>query len=206
MKFSKSWYLLLDMPENTFDQELISTNLIGATCLEELYNKEQALTHSRMLAIKQEPIIGKFDYLHLKAIHRFLFEGIYSWAGQDRYEAGIVADFGKGHTRFTSWEKVPAVAQELFGALRAEGYFAKQDAETFVKSAASFMNGLNLLHPFREGNGRVQRIFMEYLAANAGHEISFDHIAAEEMVRASVEGVAGRLYVMEALIKKACCR
>ena len=194
------------MSERTFDQELIAANLLGAQTLEELYSSEKLITAMKIATLKQQPIDGALDYAHLKAIHRFLFEGIYSWAGQDRYEAGIMADFGKGHTRFTSWENIPTVAQELFGALEAEAYFTGQDTDTFVKSAASFMNGLNLLHPFREGNGRVQRIFMEYLATRAGHALSFDLVGAEEMVRASVEGAKGRLYAMEALIRKSCLR
>ncbi len=190
------------MKESAFDRELLSANMVGAKSLEKLYKIEKTITHSRILALKQRLIEGKLDYTHLKAIHRFLFSDIYSWAGRDRYEANIHADFGKGGTRFTLWHRIPEVSQELFDALFAEHFFAGQSRDMFTKSIASFMNGLNLLHPFREGNGRVQRIFVEYLGSHAGHPLSFDPITAEEMMRASIEGARGHLWVMEALMRK----
>jgi cell filamentation protein len=42
------------------------------------------------------------------------------------------------------------------------------------------------MHPFREGNGRAQRMFIEYLALVAGYRVDFTDITAEEMIEASV--------------------
>lgn len=94
----------------------------------------------------------------------------------------------------------------MFEALQDEVYFKGQTLDTFTKSAASFMNGLNILHPFREGNGRTQRIFMEYVAQNAGYVLSFRDISAHEMIKASIVGAQGNIYLMEEIFRKALSR
>ncbi len=154
------------MLEDSFDKELLNSNLLGAKTINELYKKEKIITNAKMIALKNQPIDGALNYIHLKNIHKFLFSDIYNWAGKDRFDADIKAEFGKGKTRFTPYEKIPYVSKALFDALNDENFFKNQSKKEFAKSAAIFMNGLNILHPFREGNGRVQRIFMEYLAKN----------------------------------------
>jgi len=64
------------------------------------------------------------------------------------------------------------------------------------------MNGLNILHPFREGNGRVQRSFMQTLAKNANYELNFYDITQEEMIEASIEGAQGDLKKMITIFHK----
>ena len=43
---------------------------------------------------------------------------------------------------------------------------------------------LNAIHPFREGNGRAQRMFIEILADRAGYEVNFSEVTAEKMIEA----------------------
>ncbi|WP_375660422.1 Fic family protein, partial [Bartonella sp. CL74QHWL] len=50
----------------------------------------------------------------------------------------------------------------------------------------SLFNALNQLHPFREGNGRTQRVFFEKLAQAAGHQLDFSLVTKERMMLASV--------------------
>ena len=190
------------MPQTDFDKELLASNLLEAKTLEQLYEKEKILTNAKMIALQNEPIVGCLDYDHLKDIHAYLFSDVYTWAGKDRHEAGIKADFGKGTTLFTSYDKLPQVSKLLFDALKDEQYFQSQNKKTFAKSAAIFMNGLNILHPFREGNGRVQRIFMEYVAKEAGYTLNFKNITAEEMLKASIVGAKGNIYLMEQIFIK----
>ena len=150
----------------------------------------------------QKGLSGHFDYAHLKAIHKFIFDDIYTWAGQDRYEANITAKFGKGTTLFTTYDQLPHVAKSLFSALKDENYFKDQTHNEFAHSAASFMNGINILHPFREGNGRVQRVFMQLLAKEAGYVLNFSEITQQEMVHASIKGAQGELFLMEQIFRK----
>jgi cell filamentation protein len=191
------------MIDSSFDKELIVSNLLGANTLQELHEKEKILTNAKMIILSSHPIEGNLDYAHLKAIHHFLFSDVYDWAGKDRHDVNIVAEFGKGKTLFTAYDKLPQVSKILFNALNDEAYFIGQDIECFGKSAAVFMNGLNILHPFREGNGRVQRIFMQYLAKNAGYSLNFKNITEDEMIYASIEGARGNLPLMNEIFLKA---
>lgn len=179
------------MPSNSFDEELLDSNLLGAKNLQELHEKEKLLTNIKMQILEEQPIEGSLDYKHLKDIHKFLFCDIYSWAGKDRYDASITAKFGKDTTLFTPYDKLPKVAENLFTSLKEETYFKGQSKTEFAQSTSIFMNGLNILHPFREGNGRVQRIFMQYLANNAGYNLDFKNISSENMIRASIDGAQG---------------
>lgn len=188
--------------ENSFDKELITSNLLGAMNLQELHKKEKVLTHTKMLMLKDNPVKGRLDYTHLKHIHRFLFLEVFTWAGRDRYDANITAQFGKGSTLFTPYEKLPIVSKILFDTLKDEDYFRGQTKEDFIESVSIFMNGLNILHPFREGNGRVQRIYMEYLATNAGFVLSFQSITANEMVAASIKGAKGDTSLFKRIFTK----
>ena len=195
----KSW--LKSDSLNDFDKELLSSNLVGAKTLDELFAYERDITADRILQITLSPIFGSYDYAHYKRLHKELFKDIYRWAGQDRYELGYRGVFRKGDTEFTHGDKLPLVAKGLFDALKAENYFKNLDRETFIKSAASFLNGLNILHPFREGNGRTQRLFMELLAADVGYELDLSTVSQNINIQASILGVKGKLTGFEKIIQ-----
>jgi len=185
-----------------FDKELLSSVKLNIKTLDELFKKEVYITNAKMIELLQNPIFGKFDYVHLKKIHKFLFDDIYTWAGLDRYEANIEAKFGKGNTLFTPYKLLPTVSKELFNALKNENYFMQQSKYNIMISLATFMNGLNILHPFREGNGRVQRVFIELLAKNAGYNLDFKDISQKDMDLASSKGASGDLDLMINIFKR----
>jgi cell filamentation protein len=54
--------------------------------------------------------------------------------------------------------------------------------------AADLMVDLNGVHPFREGNGRTQRVFIEALAQRAGHSLDFSVVSRERIIQASIAG------------------
>lgn len=60
------------------------------------------------------------------------------------------------------------------------------DEDAIVPKLAHYLGEINAIHPFREGNGRTQRKFIEQLAKQAGHPLSFRNISKKEMTYASV--------------------
>ncbi len=187
---------------NNFDKELLSSNLVGAKTLDKLHELETNITADKILQLKLTPIIGEFNYPHFKALHKELFKDIYVWAGQDRYDIGYRRIFRKGNTEFTHGEQLPVIAKGLFNALKEEKYFKNLNKEQFTKSTASFLNGLNILHPFREGNGRTQRLFMELLAQHAGYELDLSTVSKSVMIQASILGAKGQIVGFEKIIEK----
>jgi len=185
-----------------FDKELLSSNLVGARTINALFEIEGDIIEMKQQGLRKNPIHGNFDYEHLKSIHRELFKDVYVWAGYDRYDIGYRGMFRKGSSEFTNGGKLPKVALVLFGALKDENYFKGLDKEALVKSLASFSNGINILHPFREGNGRTQRLFMELLAKNTGYSLNLSSVSQSTMVQASIQGAKGNLKGFELMIKE----
>ncbi len=68
-----------------------------------------------------------------------------------------------------------------------EGYLKGLDATAFSTRAAYFLGEINALHPFREGNGRAQREFVNHLAFKNGYFIEWKNISQKDMIQASIE-------------------
>lgn len=188
-------------PTSDFDRELLSQSLVGAQDMEDLIRKEKLITDLKLTELRQNPIKGNYDYEHLKAIHKELFKDIYVWAGMDRYSIGYRDVFRKGNTEFTHGERLPEIADKLFDALKDENYFKDLNKEAMIKSLASFLNGINILHPFREGNGRTQRLFIEELAKNAGYTLNLSNVSQNIMIQASILGAKGNIKGYEIILK-----
>lgn len=105
------------------------------------------------------------SFTDLVKIHRFLFDSIYDWAGEVRnYE------MSKGGTDFMFSESISMGISNINQQLREIKDQKMPDALVYAK----LIDSLNYLHPFREGNGRSIRIFVQLLAANQGQKLSFD--------------------------------
>lgn len=167
----------------------------GTTCLINklgIRNEEQlAFVESRIVLGKTEelwksPISGRFNFDHYKAIHRFLFEDIYDWAGEIR-----TVDMSKKGTRFVAAAQIDEMAGRIFGRLNRMNNFAGQSQEEFVEEITDFYCSTNMLHPFREGNGRTQRAFLQQLIKNAGYELRFSEIDPDELMIATIQAANG---------------
>ena len=69
---------------------------------------------------------------------------------------------------------------EIVAKLRDAGYLGGLSREAFAERAADLLAELNAVHPFREGNGRTQRAFVEQPAQAAGHDLDFSVISPRE--------------------------
>lgn len=198
-----------DSQENLseFDKFLIKTNKIGAKSLDELFRKERMITNKKALELGKNPIKGNFDYQHLKDIHKALFEDVYTWAGQDRMQMGLKEKFAKyapngAIINFVPGKKLDKYSKIIFDELAKNNYLKNsKDLNHFAKNLAKFMGEINALHPFREGNGRTQRIFLNELAKNAGYKLDLNLISKHKMIHACVEASQLKPGRLEALIK-----
>ena len=74
---------------------------------------------------------------------------------------------------------------------------------TIFKKIAYYLSEINVIHPFREGNGRTQRIFCQQLCKNTGNfYLDFSMADEGEMLEASVAAFMCNYEKMEALIRK----
>ena len=75
--------------------------------------------------------------------------------------------------------------------------------DEFIKMISYLMTELNVIHPFREGNGRAIREFIRELMLECGYEIDFSKIEYDEVIEASKEAILDDTYQIE-LLKKSC--
>ena len=167
----------------------------GSTCLINklgIRNEEQlAFVESRIVLGKTEelwknPIRGHFDFNHYKAIHRYLFEDIYAWAGEIR-----TVDMSKKGTRFIPASQINDMAKRVFDRLNRMNNLVGQAQDDFVVNVTDFYCSTNMLHPFREGNGRTQRAFLQQLIRNAGYDLRFSEIDPDELMIATIQAANG---------------
>ncbi len=136
----------------------------------------------RSYQLIEKPIKGRFDLDHLKAIHLHLFQDVYEWAGELRD-----IDLSRDDSYFANHRHLIEAAGPIFAKLAEENYLQGLDAADFSTRAAYYLGELNALHPFREGNGRVQREFINHLAYNSGYLIDWTKINEADMIQASIE-------------------
>jgi cell filamentation protein len=127
-----------------------------------------------------------YDLNYLKNIHKLLFEDLYEWAGDLRF-----IDMSKGKTRFCTFNRITAEANKLFRALKHADYYIYGHRAGLVSDITELYIELNMVHPFREGNGRAQRILFEHIIINCGFEFDLKGIAQRNWVDANVAGVHG---------------
>jgi cell filamentation protein len=160
-------------------------NKLGLTDFDELWNAERAITGVAAAELEEHPVKGNFDLEHLKSIHKALFWEIYEWAGTIR-EKGFIS---KGNSLFCGAEFIVPYSDDLFAKLKSENYLRGISRDEFIARIAFYIAEINALHPFREGNGRTQRIFANQLARQAGWELNLKIINPDELCQAYIESM-----------------
>lgn len=138
----------------------------------------------RLLELQTNPIEGNFDLDHLKNIHYYIFQDLYYFAGKLREE-----DIIKGNTHFAKYQYIETSAIKLFKELKEENYLIETSFSQFCEKTSYYMAELNIIHPFREGNGRTIREFIRILALKNGYQIKWSSINQKTLFKASVESV-----------------
>ncbi len=158
-------------------------NLLGAKSTEELKKLEPQIVFANELEIESKNIPRTNNLTELLLIHRQLFKNVYDWAGQIR-----TVDIKKNDERaefFLIVSKISDAANYVFTELNNEDSLKSLPQDRFIERLAYFYDQLNYIHPFREGNGRAQRIFWSRVARDAGYEVNWDYIVGNENDEAS---------------------
>ena len=159
-----------------------------------LSEAERKIVLTKSYELRKNSKIGNFDLDHFLKIHEFLFEDIYPFAGKFRNE-----NIAKGYFSFAEWQYIEPEIKRLFDKLKAENYLQGKSREELVKGLAYYLSELNVLHPFREGNGRTIREFIRELAFFNGYVLDLQNTTSEELLKASVDSIADTKELEETL-------
>lgn len=145
---------------------------------------EAKITAAKLLALRKKGIIGNFDTQHLIDIHTYLFEDIYPFAGKFRNE-----NIAKGVFRFAEFEYIEPELERLLNELKSENYLKGLSKEDLTQRLAYYLSELNVLHPFREGNGRTIREFIRELALENGYVLNLSNVSPSDFLKASIKSI-----------------
>ncbi len=171
-----------------------------------LKNKANLQTHEELtkfetLMVAQrsdEPLpAGRLTVKQYRAIHRHLFQDVYTWAGRLR-----AVRISKPGSMFCYPENIGEQLRILFANFAAENELRDLESQTFAQKAAHFLAELNAIHPFREGNGRTQTVFLSLIADQAGHPLDLQRLEPESMMSAMIASFQGDEAPLVAVIHK----
>ena len=142
--------------ESKYEKGGVLDNKLGIENDSSLNKAERMITSFKLAKLYLNPGKQSFDIEHYLSIHKFLFEDIYPFAGEIRDE-NISKSIPFCRPEFIAQElkRVLKIAMKLVPTITSR--------EKFLKYVTELYSDLDVIHPFREGNGRTEREFMRQL-------------------------------------------
>lgn len=166
-------------------------NKLGLTSSADLAREEERISKKKAVELFETGLLdtlpaGKF--VTLQAIHKYLFEDIYDFAGEIR-----TVNMAKGNFRF-------APLMYLQSALENIDKMPKSNFDEIVEKYVE----MNIAHPFREGNGRSTRIWLDHILKNEiGKVVDWSKVDKEDyllaMERSPIKDVEIKMLLKGAL-------
>ena len=147
-------------------------NKLGITDSAELAREEEKISKRKAIWLFESGTLDTLPvgtFAALKAIHKCLFEDIYDFAGKMR-----TANLAKGNFRFAPLMYLEAALNNI----------DKMPQSTFDEIIEKYVE-INIAHPFREGNGRSTRIWLDLMLKNGiGQVVDWSHVDKEDYLLA----------------------
>lgn len=135
-------------------------NLLGIKERKLLEEAEAGYVTYRLKEIAMKPLPGEYDYSHLLEMHRYIFQDMYEWAGQQRklniYKEEPV--LGGLSIDYSDMFDIPKDAEHVLSEMRGKAW-DKMDIHEAAIQFSDSMAKLWKVHPFREGNTRTTVTF-----------------------------------------------
>lgn len=179
-----------------YPQSSVLRNRLNIIDSLELQEAERIITSLRILELREFPPLRKMDFEYLKLLHQHIFQDIFEWAGKIR-----TVNISKGNM-FCPAINITNTSVGLFKKLENERYLTGIGPKEMPDKLAWYLSEINAIHPFREGNGRTQRLFIELLAQANGFEVDFSDVGSEEMIIASAEAFLGKYEKLNNLFRR----
>ena len=147
-------------------------NKLGLTSSAELAREEERISKKKAAELFEKGILDDLPagvFSTLQVIHRYLFEDIYPFAGKIR-----TVNVAKGNFRFAPLMYLQAALDNIDKMPQSDFY---EIVEKYVE--------LNIAHPFREGNGRSTRIWLDHiLKTEIGKVVDWSKVDKEDYLLA----------------------
>ena len=154
------------------DDNKVLGNKLGLTSSADLAREEERISKKKAVELFEKGILddlpaGKFSTLQI--IHKYLFEDIYDFAGKIR-----TVNIAKGNFRFAPLMYIEAALENI----------DKMPQLNFDEIVEKYVE-MNIAHPFREGNGRSTRIWLDHILKNEiGKVVDWSKVDKEDYILA----------------------
>ena len=133
-------------------------NKLGLTSSADLAREEERISKKKAVEILENGVLDKLEagkFSSLRAIHKYLFDEIYDFAGEIR-----TVNISKGSFRFAPLMYLEAALENI----------DKMPQSTYDEIVEKYVE-MNIAHPFREGNGRSARIWLDLIFKTELHKV-----------------------------------
>lgn len=166
-------------------------NKLGLQNSADLAREEEKMSKKKAVELFEKGLLDKMEagkFSSLQAIHRYLFADVYDFAGQIRK-----VNLSKGNFRFAPLMYLSAALENI----------DKMPQSTFDEIVEKYVE-MNIAHPFREGNGRSMRIWLDcILKAEIGKVVDWSKVDKEDyllaMERSPIKDIEIKHILKEAL-------
>jgi len=173
----------------------IVINKLNIKSEKELKKLETKLVSFKLASIRFEKIDIPYGVERLRWIHKYLFGDIYEFAGEYRLE-----NITKDQFRFSEFKYIEDNIENILKNVDIEE-IKKKDFDDLVIYLSFLLTELNVLHPFREGNGRTIREFVREICYDCGYFIDWQVIDYDLIIAVSKKAIADETEQIE-LLKK----
>lgn len=166
-------------------------NKLGIVDDFELEKVEQRLVGSR----KQELLDGShiidmtYDVSMLQNIHSYLFSDLYDWAGYIRSESDEVMSYKS--VFFTRPSSVREELEKVFDDIKRDDFLNGADLDEMAYKSSEYFSRFNKIHPFFEGNGRVQKLVISDILFQNDCILDMSKIDVNKIYEANMAGLRG---------------
>ena len=181
-------YSVSSTDANCYPGTTVLVNKLGIQKQSALDEIEQVTVTLRSVELEEKEDLTPFTFAYYCKLHEYLFSDIYEWAGTLR-----TIDLSKKGTDFYPAEDLLELGTALFDRLQVQNDFRNLPKDKYVREIAEFYHDLNMLHPFREGNGRTQRLFFTLLVRRAGYQVDFSQCDKDMLMMSTIYAAQGVL-------------
>ena len=157
----------------------------------ELDRVERQIVLLKSAVAEREMPFRDVNFPYYLDLHRMLFAELYEWAGTLRE-----IDMSKKGTDFYPVKELERLGELRFQRLAKDNYLCGLRQKQFADALAALYHDLNMLHPFREGNGRTERLFLTLLVRNAGYDIRFAGCDRDLLMIAAIQAAQGDISLL----------
>lgn len=187
-----AFYSMEGSQEDCYPNTTVLINKLGIQDQSELNSVERQFVLLKSSQAEQETIFKNIDFNFYKELHKQLFGDLYEWAGTVRN-----MNISKKGTVFCNFEDIERIGTLKFQRLAEQNYLKGLTKSRFIDEPTEFYYDINMLHPFREGNGRTLRLFITLLVRNAGYTLNFSDCDSDLLMIATIKAAQGDLSLLK---------